>query len=377
LICQFCAEEIKDEAILCRFCGRTVVNNSKIVDSPSATTLNSNPILQKSTISLLSDKLTLIVIVALGLNFFNFFGAEIIKHLYFTNVDNWVSDALIYRLGFSNFTDSANWVFIYLGDWLPISLLFLALAVSKKKKAILIVSAIILAIKVIHIFIVFFYVQFSFLEMDLSGAFTTTFRYQVLGYTSITFLLDVFLMVLSLASKLAIVFVFLVALHQFKQQKPNDTGGSLFVAENMSSDINKPNQNANIQMKEKVVENSTNMQWKVKLPGQPDQAVDTATLQMWARSGVIRPDTLIQDVQNGMSYPASQIPSVFSSKSYVTALLLSFFLGAIGVDRFYLGQTGLGIGKLLTLGGCGIWALIDFILIAMRKVTDSAGNPLS
>lgn len=118
-------------------------------------------------------------------------------------------------------------------------------------------------------------------------------------------------------------------------------------------------------------------QWKVKLPGQPDQAVDTSTLQMWARSGVIRPDTLILDVQNNMTYSASQIPSVFSAKSYVVALLLSFFLGYLGVDRFYLGHTGIGIAKLLTLGGCGIWALIDFILIAIRKVADSEGNPLA
>jgi TM2 domain-containing membrane protein YozV len=63
-------------------------------------------------------------------------------------------------------------------------------------------------------------------------------------------------------------------------------------------------------------------------------------------------------------------------KSFTTALLLSFFLGGFGVDRFYLGYTGLGVAKLLTLGGCGIWALIDFIMIAMRKVPSADGRPL-
>lgn len=63
-------------------------------------------------------------------------------------------------------------------------------------------------------------------------------------------------------------------------------------------------------------------------------------------------------------------------KSFVTALLLSFFLGGLGVDRFYLGYTGLGIVKLLTFGGLGIWALIDFIMIALRKVTSADGQPL-
>jgi TM2 domain-containing membrane protein YozV len=56
--------------------------------------------------------------------------------------------------------------------------------------------------------------------------------------------------------------------------------------------------------------------------------------------------------------------------------LLSLFLGTLGIDRFYLGYTGLGIAKLLTLGGCGIWALIDFIMIAMRKVPAADGSAL-
>jgi len=135
-----------------------------------------------------------------------------------------------------------------------------------------------------------------------------------------------------------------------------------------------PIQSQGVQMN---TETNSNQQWLVKMPGQPDNAVDTATLQMWARSGVIRPDTLIVEVKTGMTWQASQINGIFSDKSYVTALLLSFFLGYLGVDRFYLGHTGIGIGKLLTFGGCGIWSLIDFILIAARKVPDSQGNPLA
>ena len=64
-------------------------------------------------------------------------------------------------------------------------------------------------------------------------------------------------------------------------------------------------------------------------------------------------------------------------KSWIVALLLSFFLGALGADRFYLGYIGLGIAKLLTLGGCGIWSLIDLIMIALNKMPDAQGQPLA
>jgi len=63
-------------------------------------------------------------------------------------------------------------------------------------------------------------------------------------------------------------------------------------------------------------------------------------------------------------------------KEWLIALLLSIFLGSLGIDRFYLGYIGLGILKLLTLGGCGIWWLIDLILIATNKIKDSDGNSL-
>ncbi len=75
-----------------------------------------------------------------------------------------------------------------------------------------------------------------------------------------------------------------------------------------------------------------------------------------------------------MSDEVSEI--VYSDKGFVPATLLCFFLGALGIHRFYVGKIGTGILMLLTLGGLGIWTLIDFVMIIVGSFTDKKGLPL-
>ena len=89
-------------------------------------------------------------------------------------------------------------------------------------------------------------------------------------------------------------------------------------------------------------------------------------------------------VQPGAAYgampPAGSVPAygaAISPKSRTVASILGFFLGGLGVDRFYLGNTGMGVAKLLvgwlTLG---IWPLVDWIIILAGGAHDGQGLPV-
>ncbi len=140
--------------------------------------------------------------------------------------------------------------------------------------------------------------------------------------------------------------------------------------------------------------------------GVPYGPVDETTLRTWAAEGRVAPASLSWRDGEAQWTPLStraELADLFPSappatpappptttamvvtpgapKEWLAALLLSIFLGYLGIDRFYLGHTGLGILKLLiTILTCGIlgwiWWLIDVILIATGSIRDAQGRPL-
>ena len=65
-----------------------------------------------------------------------------------------------------------------------------------------------------------------------------------------------------------------------------------------------------------------------------------------------------------------------SDKSRLAAALLCWFVGVLGVHRFYVGKVGTGVAMLLTCGGLGVWALIDLIVILLGSFRDQDGRAL-
>lgn len=66
-----------------------------------------------------------------------------------------------------------------------------------------------------------------------------------------------------------------------------------------------------------------------------------------------------------------------SDKDWIVTLLLSILLGGLGIDRFYAGSIGLGVLKLITFGGLGLWWLIDIILLVTGNYKDGSGLPIA
>ena len=71
----------------------------------------------------------------------------------------------------------------------------------------------------------------------------------------------------------------------------------------------------------------------------------------------------VKTILENMSEDKQAALAMAELKDPTISLIISLLGGGLGIDRFYIGDTGLGIAKLLTCGGLGIWSIIDWFLI--------------
>ncbi len=74
--------------------------------------------------------------------------------------------------------------------------------------------------------------------------------------------------------------------------------------------------------------------------------------------------------------PALHITNIPRQRHFLAVFFISFMWGTFGVDRMYMGKWGTGIIKLVTLGGLGVWTLIDLILVMSGAMLDKQGRPM-
>lgn len=116
-------------------------------------------------------------------------------------------------------------------------------------------------------------------------------------------------------------------------------------------------------------------QFYVQALGQEQGPYDFVTLAQMAVNGQVKGDTPVRSTDGQQYYAAKEVPGLFSDKEWLTMVLIAWLAGGFGVDKFYKGETGLGVAKLLTCGGCSIWAFYDALMITLRKQHDVDGRP--